>query len=84
MAKDNLYLGKGIKSFRLMCRGKLGNFYPVEGGVCSTHPHNYYLQSVSSSGVIGLFFLSSIFIYISFKMLLYFIDLFKKKNHSIL
>ena len=79
MAKDNLYLGKGIKSFRFMCRGKLGNFYPVKGGVCSTHPHNYYLQSVSSSGVIGLFFLLSIFIYISFKMLLYFIDLFKKK-----
>lgn len=84
MAKDNLYLGKGIKSFRLMCRGKLGNFYPVEGGVCSTHPHNYYLQSVSSSGVIGLFFLLSIFIYISFKMLLYFTDLFKKKSqHSL-
>ena len=84
MAKDNLYLGKGIKSFRFMCRGKLGNFYPVEGGVCSTHPHNYYLQSVSSSGVIGLFFLLSIFIYISFKMLLYFIDLFKKKSqHSL-
>ncbi len=84
MAKDNLYLGKGIKSFRFMCRGKLGNFYPVEGGVCSTHPHNYYLQSVSSSGLIGLFFLLSIFIYISFKMLLYFIDLFKKKSqHSL-
>lgn len=84
MAKDNLYLGKGIKSFRLMCRGKLGNFYPVEGGVCSTHPHNYYLQSVSSGGVIGLFFLLSIFIYISFKMLLYFIDLFRKKSqHSL-
>ena len=79
MAKDNLYLGKGIKSFRIMCRAKLGGLHLVEGGVCSTHPHNYYLQSVSSGGIIGLFFLSSIFILISLKMLLYFFGLFKNE-----
>ena len=82
MAKDNLYFGKGIKSFRFMCRGNLGNLYPVEGGVCSTHPHNYYLQSVSAGGFIGLFFLSSIFILISFKMLKIFLGLFKKKSQN--
>ena len=47
-----------------MCRGNLGNLYPVEGGVCSTHPHNYYLQSISAGGIIGLFF-SFINIYIN-------------------
>ena len=26
---------------------------------CSTHPHNYYLQSISAGGLIGLFFFSS-------------------------
>ena len=82
MSKDNLYFGKGLKSFRFMCRGKLGNLYPVEGGVCSTHPHNYYLQSISAGGLIGLFFLSSIFILISFKMLNIFLTLFKKTTHS--
>lgn len=82
MSKDNLYFGKGLKSFRFMCRGKLGNLYPVEGGVCSTHPHNYYLQSISAGGLIGLFFLSSIFILISFKMLNIFLKLFKKTTHS--
>ncbi len=82
MSKDNLYFGKGLKSFRFMCRGNLGNLYPVEGGVCSTHPHNYYLQSISAGGLIGLFFLSSIFILISFKMLNIFLNLFKKTTHS--
>ena len=85
MAKDNLYFGKGLKSFRFMCRGKLGNFYPVDGGVCSTHPHNYYLQSISAGGLTGLFFLSSIFILISFKMINIFLKLFKKtKNNELL
>ena len=85
MAKDNLYFGKGLKSFRFMCRGKLGNFYPIDGGVCSTHPHNYYLQSVSAGGLISLFFLSSIFILISFKMINIFLQLFKKtKNNELL
>ena len=82
MTKDNLYFGKGLKSFRFMCRGKLGNLYPVDGGVCSTHPHNYYLQSTSAGGLIGLFFLSSIFILISFKMLNIFLKLFKKIIHN--
>jgi len=80
-----LYFGKGLKSFRFMCRGKLGNFYPIDGGVCSTHPHNYYLQSVSAGGLISLFFLSSIFILISFKMINIFLQLFKKtKNNELL
>ena len=65
-----------------MCRGKLGNLYPVDGGVCSTHPHNYYLQSISAGGFIGLFFLSSIFILISFKMLNIFLGLFKKESKN--
>lgn len=82
MTKDNLYLGKGIKSFRFMCRGKLGNLYPVEGGICSTHPHNYYLQSMSAGGLVGLFFLSSVFILFTFKMLNFFLGLFKKGNYN--
>tara|TARA_Y100000816_G_scaffold292619_1_gene289177 strand:+ start:11785 stop:13089 length:1305 start_codon:yes stop_codon:yes gene_type:complete len=82
MVKDNLYFGKGLKSFRFMCNGKLGNLYPVEGGVCSTHPHNYYLQSISAGGIISLFFLFSIFILFSFKMLNIFLKLFKRINHN--
>ena len=76
MIKDNLILGKGLKSFRVMCRGKLGNFYPVENGVCSTHPHNYYLQSLSAAGILGFVSLFVIFIYFLKKN----IDIFIKRN----
>lgn len=82
MAKDNLYLGKGIKSFRFMCRGKLGNFYSVKGGVCSTHPHNYYLQSIAAGGLIGFFFIFLIFFIISIKILKIFVSLFQKKYYD--
>lgn len=82
MIKDNLIFGKGIKSFRVMCRT---NLYPVENGVCSTHPHNYYLQSLSSGGLIAFFFLSLIFLIFTFKLLKLFFNLFNdKKNNNIL
>jgi O-antigen ligase len=82
MIKDNLIFGKGIKSFRIMCRT---NLYPVENGVCSTHPHNYYLQSLSSGGLIAFFFLFLIFLIFTFKMIKIFFNLFKnEKNNNIL
>lgn len=82
MTKDNLIFGKGIKSFRVMCRT---NLYPVENGVCSTHPHNYYLQSLSSGGLIAFFFLSLIFLIFTFKLIKLLFNLFNnKKNNNIL
>ncbi len=85
MLKDNLIFGKGIRSFRVLCRGNLGNLYPVENGVCSTHPHNYFLQSLSAGGLIAFFFLSLIFLTFAFKMLKLFFSLFKnQKNNNIL
>ena len=82
MTKDNLIFGKGIKSFRVMCRT---NHYPVENGVCSTHPHNYYLQSLSSGGLIAFFFLSLIFLIFTFKLIKLLFNLFNnKKNNNIL
>ena len=85
MLKDNLFFGKGIRSFRVLCRGNLGNLYPVENGVCSTHPHNYFLQSLSAGGLIAFGFLSFVFLIFAFKMLKLFLSLFdNKKNNNIL
>lgn len=80
MVKDNFIIGKGYKSFRFMCRGKLGNFYPVEKGICSTHPHNYYLQSLSSAGIIGFILLSSIFLFFFHKIYYFLFNIFKNKK----
>jgi len=83
MLKDNLIFGKGIRSFRVLCRGKLGNLYPIKNGVCSTHPHNYYLQSLAAGGLIAFLLLLVIFLIFTFKLIKIFLELFKnqKKNY---
>lgn len=80
MLKDNLFFGKGIKSFRVLCRGKLGNLYLVPNGVCSTHPHNYYLQSLSAGGLLAFILLTVIFLIFFIKMIAIFIRLFRYKQ----
>ena len=52
---DNFVLGSGPKTFRVVC-----NEYPYDG--CSTHPHNFLLQLLSETGIIGA--LVGIIIYI--------------------
>jgi len=44
--------GNGIKSFRIDC----GKYIPYPyswQGLCSTHPHNYYLEILTEIGIIG-------------------------------
>ena len=36
---------------------------------CSTHPHNYYLQFLTETGLIGFVFLCSLFVYCVFNYL---------------
>ena len=67
-----------------MCRGKLGNLYPVKNGVCSTHPHNYYLQSLSAGGLTAFLLLFIIFLFFSFKLIKIFFKLFNTQKNYIL
>lgn len=67
--KNNKITGSGVKSFRETC--KLNNsdmkkkIIEIRPRIdfCSTHPHNYYLQFLSETGLIGfsLIFLSLIY-----------------------
>lgn len=54
--KDNLLLGTGPKTFRIVCANdeysKLDSYNIFQR--CSTHPHNYYLQILSETGSIGM------------------------------
>ena len=60
--KDNYFFGAGVKSFRYECKkdkyyiafeDKPYDFYPGYTGIdgCSTHPHNYYFQLLSETGI---------------------------------
>ena len=59
--KNNKILGSGIKSFRYKCRKLLIH---RENRLCSTHPHNYYLEILIDTGIIG-FILFMVMFYIS-------------------
>ena len=72
--KLNKIFGNGIKSFRVDCH-KIGNelsraeeLYPgMENRLCSTHPHNYYFEILTETGVVGLGIISIIaLLFISF------------------
>lgn len=52
MFKDNKLLGIGPKNFRVICKEKKYNLSEL---TCSTHPHNFYLQLLSETGIVGFF-----------------------------
>ena len=69
---ENPLFGKGIKSFRNVCKDhqNINSLSSISG--CSTHPHNSHLEILSETGLIGY----SIFLIL---ILNCFIILFKKK-----
>jgi len=65
IAKENIWFGSGIKTFYHKCRELEEKNIKIQTKrnnklVCSTHPHNTYLQILSEIGIFG--FLISIFI----------------------
>ena len=46
---DNMLIGNGIKSFRFTCVNKLH----LPNRMCESHPHNYYLELLNDTGLIG-------------------------------
>ena len=64
----NKYIGGGIKNFRYYCHVR-ENVDLNSKFVCNMHPHNYYLEILTETGLVGFIAISSIFIlvlYISF------------------
>ena len=80
---DNKYFGSGPKSYRELCKEEK---YSYGRYSCSTHSHNYYIQLLAETGILGLIFL--LIAYFSLLILLYKVifskDLNKnKKNYCI-
>jgi len=61
MFKDKPILGHGPKIFRLTC--KKYKFKEIGDG-CSTHPHNFYLQLLVETGIIGFSFIFIALLYL--------------------
>ena len=57
---DNPIIGSGIKSFRIKCLTKLH----LPNRICATHPHNYYLELLNDTGLLGTLFLVCVIFYL--------------------
>ncbi len=66
MFKDQPLLGHGPKMFRVKCKDKK---YATGTTSCSTHPHNFYVQLLAETGIIGFLFLSGALGYVIYTAL---------------
>ena len=64
--KQNPIWGIGPKGFRNYCRSV---DYDPPVGICSTHPHNFLVQIVTETGLIGLIFYLTGLVFIFLKLL---------------
>lgn len=61
--KDNLFIGSGINTFGTYCSyNKYKSQNQYKHGNCSTHPHNYYLEILNETGIVGFIIIFSFII----------------------
>ena len=58
---DKPVFGHGPKMFRIKCKEKK---YQIGINPCQTHPHNFYIQLLAETGIVGFGFLFAVFSYI--------------------
>ena len=67
--EENYILGNGLKAFRYKCN----KFLDKKNTLCSTHPHNYHLEILHDTGLLGflsLFFFSLLLLIKNIKLIL--------------
>jgi len=65
----NKYIGGGIKNFRYYCHERQ-NINADSKFVCNMHPHNYYLEILTETGLAGFIIILFIFLNIIYLTLL--------------
>ncbi len=80
----NKYLGGGIKNFRYYCHHR-PNIDTNSEFICNMHPHNYYLEILTETGIVGFILISIIFISILYSSFFkrYFLNKSKVKDNVI-
>ena len=81
MFKDQPILGHGPKMFRIICKNEK---YATGGTPCSTHPHNFYVQLLAETGIIGFLFLLSALMYVIYASFRQFKSIFSSKHKRFL
>ena len=70
-------LGHGPKMFRILCKDKK---YATGEFPCSSHPHNFYMQLLAETGIVGFGFLLSFFCYVIYAISRHFKSIVLKKK----
>ena len=83
--KINKYLGGGIKNFRYYCHVR-ENIPKDSKFICNMHPHNYYLEIMTETGLIGLLISGTLFFLILYTTLVkkYFLRSPLNSNNTII
>ena len=78
MFEDKPLLGHGPKMFRIIC---VDEKYATGATPCMTHPHNFYVQLLAETGIVGFLFLFSALGYVFYTALRQFKSIiFKQKR----
>tara|TARA_A100001035_G_C27734660_1_gene478457 strand:- start:79 stop:1323 length:1245 start_codon:yes stop_codon:yes gene_type:complete len=75
MFLDNPIFGQGPQHFKILCQ-----IIPEYQSACTSHPHNYYFQTLGELGIIGTLFLVISFLYTASILLKHFVALWITKN----
>ena len=80
--KNNKVTGSGIRTFRVECQKSeyknINSIYSAHR--CTTHPHNFYLEVLSETGILGIAILLSLNLYILLQLVRNFWDKKEKRN----
>ena len=79
MFLDNPIFGQGTRSFRYVCSQE--KFLKLDG-ICSTHPHNTFLQLLAETGLVGFSFIFVLFIFSSKEIISKFLYNFNDKERD--
>ena len=77
----NKYLGGGIKNFRYYCHVR-PNLQKDSKFICNMHPHNYYLEILTETGIVGFAIISLVFLIVLYKTFVKKYFLFSPLNHN--
>lgn len=77
MFLDKPILGHGPNLFRIKCSNPL---YAQGLSPCNTHPHNFYVQLLAETGIIGFLFLTGLFLFFIYLMIRYVFEYYIHKK----
>lgn len=84
--KNNKITGSGVKTFRVECqKSEYANINSIYSeNRCTTHPHNFYLEVLSETGILGIVILLILNLYILLQIIKNYLNKKKYRNEILL